>query len=758
MIQYIKKWWLCCSAMILMLEGFAQPNISRIEYYVDTDPGFGNGTIVSYSGTNDIATSFTVNMVPLTTGVHIIGVRSRDANGAWSIDNKWLFLKPYNSSGSIPVPNISRVEYFVDNDPGLGNATGVTIIPGQDLPNLGFTIDFSSLSQGVHIIGIRSKDANGAWSLDNKWLFLKPYTGTSSLPVPNINRVEYFVDNDPGYGHGISIPVIPGQDLSNVSFTLDFSAFSLGVHIISIRSMDANGVWSLDNKWLFLKPYNNNQVLPARIISAMEYYMDVDPGYGKGKPVALNAANQLANFNVFANITGNTAGTHKLFFRTMDDQRAWSLNYVDSFTVNPVTPAPAINVSSIAVKIKCAKDSLNVSFDASGTYNPGNQFNVELSDPNGIFPATPNVIGFITSTKSDSIVRCTLVNHVTSNSTGYHLRVVSTNPVVTGTTSADSIAIGDRPLAQTISGVSQVNAPATLTYSVPNVASSIFNWFVLGGTKINGGNTNMGDIQWPFTGHDNIGSIKIVEINQFGCVGDTSYLFPFINNFCSQNLSPGGLPTIDSVSITYTPLNNVSGPPVAPYYTNYPPAGGTTATVYRGDRFEISLKVNNSGNPYNVAAWVDYNNNNTFEPGENVILTSRSASVGSNWAQVPLNLPGANARLRIRVTTDAITANDYCKTFTNGETEDYTISFSQVLNCRWIGRVCTDWNNPANWSCGIVPDVSKSVLIPAGTAFSPAIINSDVTVDRLWIMPGASLTVNTGRTINVNGTNLLSVW
>ena len=159
-----------------------------------------------------------------------------------------------------------------------------------------------------------------------------------------------------------------------------------------------------------------------------------------------------------------------------------------------------------------------------------------------------------------------------------------------------------------------------------------------------------------------------------------------------------------------------------------------------------------------MAVWVDFNSNNVFDPTENVILTSRIAAVGSNWAQIPLVLPGNSARMRIRVTTDVITANDYCKTFTNGETEDYTISFNQVLNCRWIGRISTDWNNPANWSCGVLPDATKSVMIPAGTPFSPAIKTNDVTVDRLWILPGATLTVNTGRRINVNGNNLLSTW
>lgn len=836
MISRIIKYWLCCGAILITLPVFAQVNISRIEYYLDSDPGYGNGSTVSFTGTNDVTTSFSVNLASLAQGVHIVGVRSRDANGAWSmdnrwlflkpysgtvssplpsissveyfvdtdpgygngipvaytgtsdissffsinvgalvagphivgirskdangawsLDNKWLFLKPYSATGITPPPNLTKVEYYVDTDPGYGNGTGVAITPGQDISNLSFNVDFSSFSKGVHIIGVRSQDANGAWSIDNKWLFLKPYGGSIAAPAPNINKVEYYVDTDPGYGNGILLAVVPGQDLPGLGFTLDFSALTNGVHTIGVRSQDANGAWSVDNKWLFLKPYNNNGPAATRLITAMEYYLDFDPGYGKGKPVALTASNQLANLNIFANITGLTTGVHKLYFRSLDDQQAWSLNYVDSFTVNPGVPGPAINVSGISLKLKCAKDSIGVSFDATGTYFPGNQFNVEISDPNGVFPATPVVIGTVTSLKSDSIIKCTLLNHVSTNSNGYHVRVVSTNPVVTGASSTDSIAIFNHPLAQTITGVTQVDAPATLTYSVPNVATSSYNWFVTGGTKINGGNSNIADVFWPLVGSNYAGTIKIVEISQYGCPGDTSYLNAVVNSFCNQNLSAGGLPSIDSVSITYTPMSNVSGPPASPY-TFYPPAAGTTATVYSGDRFELSVKVSNGGNTYNEGVWVDFNNNNLFESGENVILASRSSSVGSNWAQIPVILSAASVRLRIRVTTDAMTVNDYCKTFSNGETEDYTINLNPVLNCRWIGRVSTDWNNPGNWSCGVVPDSTKSVMIAAGTPFAPAIITNDVAIDRLWIVPSATLTVNSGRRINVNGSNVLKVW
>jgi len=188
----------------------------------------------------------------LAQGVHIVGVRSKDVNNAWSLDNKWLFVKPYSSSVLVQ-PNITRVEWYLDTDPGYGNGNALSISAGQDLAGLFFNIDVVPLSQGVHLVGVRSKDANGAWSLDNKWIFLKPYNTGGGNPVPNIVRTEYYVDVDPGYGNAASISITPGTDIAMLLFDANISAVSAGAHKLGIRSLDANGAWSLDNKVEFTK-------------------------------------------------------------------------------------------------------------------------------------------------------------------------------------------------------------------------------------------------------------------------------------------------------------------------------------------------------------------------------------------------------------------------------------------------------------------------------------------------------------------------
>jgi hypothetical protein len=261
-----------------------------------------------------------------------VGIRSRDANGAWSHDNKWLFLKPYANIGGIPQPNINRVEWFLDTDPGYGNATALSITPAQNLNNLAINIDLTSLNQGVHIVGIRSRDANGAWSHDNKWLFLKPYANTGATPQPNITRVEWFLDTDPGYGNATALSITPAQNLNNLSINIDMAPLYQGVHIVGVRSRDANGAWSIDNKWIFLKPYTGTTATPIPKVIRLEYFIDTDPGYGRATPVTITAATNIANVIFDADISTVPNGAHKLGFRVLDEYGAWGLDNKLDFT------------------------------------------------------------------------------------------------------------------------------------------------------------------------------------------------------------------------------------------------------------------------------------------------------------------------------------------------------------------------------------------------------------------------------------------
>src|SRR5258708_6593400 len=435
-------------------------------------------------------------------------------------------------------PNLSRVEYYIDIDPGYGKATAISFTPGTSLSNIGINNNPASLTSGVHIFGIRAQNTNGGWSLDNKWLFAKPYPADSTSPVPNLKLVEYYIDKDPGYGKATAISFTPGTSLSNIGININPNSLSNGVHLLGIRAQNANGGWSLDNKWLFAKPYPVDSTGPGPIpnLKQVEYYIDKDPGFGKGIPVAIDAVTNLPNFKLPINIAGLSHGSHNLFIRSKNINGGWSLDNEFSFTVSSTIAAPAIIVNSVSNKAPCNKDTLSVSYQADGTYNAGNIFRAELSDANGSF-AAPRVIGSYTGT-GNTIILCPLPDNLPGGNK-YRVRVSSTNPVVTGVTGNDSLTIHVRPATPTITGDSNVNASLTYPYSVPAITGSTWTWIAPAATITQTANT--ANLLWNTPGQPQ--TIKLIQTDQYGCRADTSRknvnVYPLrINTFKFSSLSP----------------------------------------------------------------------------------------------------------------------------------------------------------------------------------------------------------------------------
>jgi large repetitive protein len=63
----------------------------------------------------------------------------------------------------------------------------------------------------------------------------------------------------------------------------------------------------------------------------------------------------------------------------------------------------------------------------------------------------------------------------------------------------------------------------------------------------------------------------------------------------------------------------------------------------------------------------------------------------------------------------------------------------------WVGTTNTAWDNPANWSCGTVPDANTDVFINSGTV----VINANTVVRSLKTNPSVNITVAAGFTLTV---------
>lgn len=301
--------------LTVSLNCFGQ-TINKVEYYIDTDPGFGNATNVSITAASNIQDLLVpVDITSLTKGFHSVFLRSRSDAGNWSLTRRWMFVKDNAAA------NANKFEYFIDADPGFGNATDVPVTPGNNIANLAIPVDISALSKGFHTICLRSKDDAGAWSLTNRWIFVK------ELAAANVNKAEYFVDTDPGFGNATDVPVTAGTNIANVAIPIDISSLSKGLHIIFLRTKDLNGKWSLTNRWLFFKDIAQDNVQSG------EYFFDTDPGFGNGAaiPFGTGLGTNVADFSFGAPLNSLPNGLHYLFVRTREVNGKWSLTNVIQF-------------------------------------------------------------------------------------------------------------------------------------------------------------------------------------------------------------------------------------------------------------------------------------------------------------------------------------------------------------------------------------------------------------------------------------------
>ncbi len=317
----------CTSVFRTNSGGSNNPKIAKAEYFFDTDPGFELGSSIPLTAANDIAdVILNIDLSAISAGFHSFFIRTQDANGAWSITNNQSIFK---AGSAVSNPNIVAAEYFFDTDPGFGSGLPISFTPSANLADQILNIDISSITIGFHSFYIRTKDANGGWSLTSGQAIFK--TGSNSS-APNLVKAEYFIDADIDFGTGTTINFLPTTNLVDEVVSIDLSNASNGFHTFSIRTKDGNGAWSLTTRQTFFKL---GASLNLNIVKA-EFFVDIDPGFGNGTNIAITAATNIADY-VASVVNPHTlsAGIHNFFIRTQDANGTWSITNTIPYTVYP---------------------------------------------------------------------------------------------------------------------------------------------------------------------------------------------------------------------------------------------------------------------------------------------------------------------------------------------------------------------------------------------------------------------------------------
>lgn len=309
------SWWVALLFALLPTFSWGQ-QITRLEYFFDTDPGFGNGTPVQVTPAPVLDNfNFSANISALSDGFHTLYIRARDDSSRWGHTLQRPF---YKLTVSPPTYGIDLLEYFFNSDPGPGNGTPIQVTPTSELDPFSIALDITSLPDGFNALYFRARNQGGSWSIPLSRIFYK----LTIQPSPRtLSSYEYFFNTDPGHGQGTPVPVTVSGAVDSTSFMVDISSFQDGFHSIYVRGRDNTGAWSHLQSRTFFKFSLPPAALP---LVDLEYFIDTDPGLNNGNKIAITPTTDLNNFSVAIDVSQLTQGFHKLGFRFRNSASVWS--------------------------------------------------------------------------------------------------------------------------------------------------------------------------------------------------------------------------------------------------------------------------------------------------------------------------------------------------------------------------------------------------------------------------------------------------
>lgn len=150
--------------------------------------------------------------------------------------------------------------------------------------------------------------------------------------------------------------------------------------------------------------------------------------------------------------------------------------FAQTITTGTITPTPI-----------CPGGAITVPFSISGTFAASNTFSAQLSNASGTFSANPPVIGTLAGAVAGTI-NATIPATI-ANGSGYRIRVVSSNPVRTGSASAQALTV----TAPVTPGITTpltycVGQPASKLIATPSTNGSL-NWYGTNATGSSGSST-----------------------------------------------------------------------------------------------------------------------------------------------------------------------------------------------------------------------------------------------------------------------------
>lgn len=480
---------------------------------------------------------------------------SQTINGSLNLNNVQLKLFSYNCTLGPSSPAVSG-SFWSGNmvvADGTGQlrkvftGTGYYTFPIGDVTNgddyTPITLKFTSgtFSPGAYV-GVRVTDAKHP-NNNSDYNYLTRYWTVSQLGISGFScdvSASYIYSGD----------VVGQENLQNAAeySGAAWSTFS----VISSNTLTANGVSSFGDFTSMGIPtitpsvsslsgftyvsgygpsssqnftvYGVNLSQNITVTAPPDYEVSFSSNSGYQASLTLSPSSGVVSYvTVFVRLkAGLVAGNYNSENIVLSSPGATSKTISLTGTVTGTAPT-TITTGTIAGSPFCPGASVSVPYAITGTFNSGNIFTAQLSDGTGSF-SNPTNIGTLTSTTAGTITA--MIPGGQAAGTGYRIRVVSSDPSVTGSDNGTNLTVNSYPSAAgTISGTSSVTQGQTgVSYSVPAISNATsYVWSYSGtGVTINGtGNA----VTVDFSGSATSGNLTVYGTNSCGN-GTVSAAFP----------------------------------------------------------------------------------------------------------------------------------------------------------------------------------------------------------------------------------------
>lgn len=254
------------------------------------------------------------------------------------------------------------------------------------------------------------------------------------------------------------------------------------------------------------------------------------------------------------------------------------------------------------------------------------------------------------------------------------------------------------------------------------------------------------------------GYLKITTVGGTDSLSGFTYLIPpAINSFSPTTGDSGTIVTITGIHFNGATAVSFGGTPAISFTVISDIA--ITAVVGNGTTGNITVTTpqgTSSLGTFTVFPYLNTVDLNLCANGNTAIVSNFSGvtyqwqlDAGSGFTNISnnANYTGANTNtLQLNSIPSAWYGYKYrCFINTSYYSRQTVIKFSNT----WTGAVSTAWENPANWSCGTVPDVNTDVVITSGVV----VVTSNIVIRSLTLGPGVNYTVASPNIVTLLGAN-----